>query len=82
MFRCNFNFFCNKKKFYRLFVIFIYILYILGIIFFLFVWCIVDILDFEEVEIDLFNIFVYVFIYKNEDVFKLNGLEFFVLWIF
>lgn len=63
MFRCNFNFFCNKKKKYRIFVIFKYILYIFGInIFFLFVWCVVDILDFEEVEIKLWNIFVYVFI--------------------
>lgn len=49
---------------------------------FLFAWCIADILDFEEAETNLLNIPVHVFTYKNEDVFKLNGLEFPASWIF
>lgn len=70
------------KKPHRIFVISTHILHILGIIFFLFAWCIADILDFEEAETDLLNIPVHVFTYKNEDVFKLNGLEFPASWIF
>lgn len=72
-----------KKKTHRIFVISTHILHIFGInIFFLFAWCIADILDFEEAETNLLNIPVHVFTYKNEDVFKLNGLEIPASWIF